>query len=610
MLNFNPTITHFLLLNLLTILIVGLIYFVVKEIYRIRNGKVGKVGIILIGSGLGMLIASINFWAVLTIFYEHNSLISGDINTYLVYNGLIISPTIIIIIIFSTSVDRRLVYPMFAFQATSLILIMPFAEGVNIFDQENSFIWTKLLFEFITYSIVIVLITFIPSLNLIKNNGIKLVVLIFAYFVILLIIDFVYHTTISSEDFSWMSTTKIITLETIQLTYIFIYSIIQMSIVFVVNRVYSNYSTLETFSTRDDVSYYKISMAHNALIKMIDEKRITNGIIVLFNIKTDDSSILTNILKSIREKTEDKYKNTFYFKASANYYGAFFELGENFKIDKVLSNNKSSTRTDDDDLCHISNSIDSISKFYKVEINAGGSIYGIHSYNIVELIEYSRFLLSPAVSRANSNSLIVYDFKRVKERLNETTQVRNLPVDIENMTISYSRGISSEDVFYPNISFENASGNIFNEIENKNLNEDQIETLLRFSAYQTLRKFEKLESSLVLFYSLNYLSKEDFNSKDFIKKVNRYLPEDKLIVGIDTSTNKITNKLLSNIQNLRSLGIRFAATNPSTLTQEDENMIGFDFILDPNMDVNLLKVKKIKIEIKTNATILNSNLVL
>ncbi len=600
MLTFEITIINFILLNLLTIIVVGLVYFVLKEFYRIRGGAIGKIGVSIIGVIMGLFIIAVNWWVSNIIYFDTKPAFG-----FVISNGLILSPSIIIIIIFSTSLDKRLIYPMMLTQTISLLIILPKVGVLNGVDA--SAFWGQLLFEFVIYSVLIVTITFIPELNLIKNNGFRLIAILTLYLIALFVTGVIYHSVINTSS---TSASNVLTLETIQILYVVLYSGIQTSIIFIVNKVYSNYSALETFSVKDDVSYYKISLAQNTLTKIIDKEKISIGILILFDIKTDDSEKASNTLKDIKESTEDKYANSFFFKASVNYYGAFYSLSDDFQLERSLKNNKAIERDSNDELKLISDSLKLISIKNEVEVISAGSIYGIHSYNIPELIEYSKFLLSPIVSRANSNSLIIYDFKRVKDRLNETSRVKELPVDIENISISFQRGLNPEDIFYPSISFKGEDGNLFGEIKNKQLSIEQINTLLRFTSYQTLRKFDKANASLIIYYPIDHLSSDNFNIKDFIKKTSRHIELNKLIIGVDTSYGKTTDMTIENINNLRSNGIRFALTNPGTLTQEEHDIWNPDFIVDPNTSGNILKIKKIKIEIKTNASILNSHLVL
>ncbi len=618
MFQYDINLWQFAILNLLSILLVGVVYFVVKEIYRIRGGNLSKLGIAILGTLIGLIVMMIHIYVSMEVYMSHDSwLIWGeDINAYLIYNGLLFSPSIIVIIMFVTFTDRRLIIPLFLMQFVALIIKTPLAKDNP--EIEQAVVFTSLIFDMIQYLILAILLYFIPSINFIKKNAVKILISTLIYFVVLFSIQSISYETIISMDVNggegvgadWIDPVNWVTLQLAMISYLTIYTLLLLSLILFVEKVYSNFSALETFSTQDDVSYYKMSLAQNKLLNIIDEKKIRFGIVVLFHIKTDDDIVKSRALEKIRIGTENKYNTTFFFKASANYNGAFYELPEDFGLEVILGNNKHKERTSDDQLVYISNELNRISDDISVPINAAGSIYGVHSNSIPELIEHARFLMSPIVSRANSNSLIVYDFKRVRDRLNETNQVRNLPVDIEKMNVSYLRGVSSEEVFYPSITFEENENKLFEIINDESLTEVQKNILLRYVAYQSLRRFEHKDASLVLYYPMDYLGSEDFRIKDFIKKLNRYIDNDKAIIGFDTSIGNFNELFDDNIASMRNAGIKFAITNPSTVSQEEHDRIEPDFILDPIVDKNPLRIKKIKLEIKTNAKILNPNLLI
>ncbi len=604
MYTYNLDILPFILWNLLVILIVGAIYFVTKEIYRIRGGRIGKLGITAIGTFIGIAIILIHNYLGMELFLTNNSPFN-PVNTYVIYNGIVLSPTIIIIIMFVVITDSRLVFPLFFFQIVALFVKLPLGEpGV-----EQSIVISYILFQVIGYAIIVIVLYFIPTINFIKKNGTKVIISIILYIFTTLIINAIFQATVGNRPVD-VSGTLFLSMQSILIGYLIIYSILQLAIVMFVEKVYSNFSALETFSTKDDISYYKMSLAQNRLIKMIDEEKINIGLVVLFQIKAKNDESKSRTLEKIRLSTESKYRHTFFFKASATFYGAFYELSKDFKLDISLKNNKALERTEDDELHHITNEIRRISIEESAQILASGSIYGLQSYSITELIEHARFLMSPIVSRANTNPLIIYDFKRVKERLNETTKVRNLPVDIENISISYLRGLSSEEIFYPMITFKNEENTLTDVINDTSLDQEQKSILLRHTAYQSMRRYDKKEGYLVIYYPLSYFSSEEFKMNDFRKKISRYITEDRLIIGFNTSVGSAGEKFEENIKIIRGLGMRVAVTNPETITQEEHDILEPDFIIDPNTDKNPLKIRKIKLKIDTNARLLNSNLVI
>ncbi len=605
---YDINIATFILLNILTILIVGVLYFVVKEIYRIRGGQLGGLGVTAVGSLLGIFLM-IGFIVVkmnINLGYVGPG---GDVlYPQNVYNQIVLAPSIIIIIIFVIMIDRRLVFPLFFFQTISFIILF-YNLPKPVTGSGTQALWTKMLFTIIEYLLLCIVLFFIPSIEFIKKNGIKLLVSFITYLLIYVILYILYFVSLSSSIESWFQSSEVGVLSSIFIGYSLLFIIIQVTIIWFIEKIYSNFNALETFSTQDDVSYYKMSLAQNRLVNLIDERKINIGLLVLFQIKDNDGSKTSLILEKLRVNTEDKYKNTFYFKVSASYYGAFFQLSDDFKLNISLENNKKEERTENDELYPITREISRISQSEDTTILATGSIYGIHSYSTSELIEYAKFLMSPVVTKANSNPLIIYDYQRVKERLKETIKVRNLPVDTESIRISFLRALSSEEIFYPSITYKNEEQTLIQVMEEVIMREEQIDVLLRHSAYQTLRKFQNLSESLIIYYSAIHLSSKEFKLSDFLKKTKNYINHDNLIIGLNTTTIKMNDTLLENINKLRENGIRIALVNPKTITQEENDAIQPDFILDPNTPTNPLKIKKINLKFNTNAILLNPNLI-
>ncbi len=605
---YDINIATFILLNILTILVVGVFYFVVKEIYRIKGGQLGGLGVTAVGSLLGIFLM-IGFIIVkMNITLGYTGPIGDVLYPQNVYNQIILAPSIIIIIIFVIMIDRRLVFPLFFFQTISFIILF-YNLPKPVTGSGTQALWTKMLFTIIEYLLLCIVLFFIPSIEFIKKNGIKLLVSFIAYLLIYIILYILYFVSLTSSIESWFQTSEVGVLSSIFIGYSLLFIIIQVTVVWFIEKIYSNFNALETFSTQDDVSYYKMSLAQNRLVNLIDERKINIGLLVLFQIKDNDESKTSLILEKIRVNTEDKYKNTFYFKVSANYYGAFFQLSDDFKLNISLENNKKEERTENDELYPITREISRISQSENTTILATGSIYGIHSYSTSELIEYAKFLMSPVVTKANSNPLIIYDYQRVKERLKETIKVRNLPVDTESIRISFLRALSSEEIFYPSITYKNEEQTLIQVMEEVIMREEQIDVLLRHSAYQTLRKFKNLSESLIIYYSAIHLSSQEFKLSDFLKKTKNYINHENLIIGLNTTTIKMNDTLLENIGKLRENGIRIALVNPTTITQEENDAIQPDFILDPNTPTNPLKIKKINLKFNTNAILLNPNLI-
>lgn len=612
------SIPNFILFTLLTLIIVSAFYFLIKESYRIKGGTVSKVGFGITIAITGILVLGVQIYMTKELFFTHDGgLFTSDINDNLLYNGIFLTPTIIIVFIFTIFLDKKLTIPLFIFLIIGQYYSVIYDNFHQIDESPATGDWLYLFYSIIEYILCILALFFVDRFNFIKKNGFKFIILIVFYIVIHFAISFFYQITIFdlldsdkvdliNED--WFTFANLTALKSIESTYVILCSVFVLILVLLVDKLYNNFSALETFSTKDDISYYKMSLSQDNLVKMIDDNKINFGSLVLFRIDSESDSKKSNVLNKIRLYTEYKYENSFFFKVSAQFYGAFYSLSEHYNLSESLDNNKEDKRTERDELKDIADELDKISEEEFVDISATCSIYGIHSYSIPELIDQAKFLMSPIVHRSNQNTIIVYDFKRVKERLNETAQVRGLMIDADTLSISFTRALSSEGIFYPNISFKGEKVSLFDVIDGENVSEDQIDTLLRFTSYQTLRHFKNDKNKLIIYYSGIHMDSILFRLKDFEKKVSRHIDAKKLILGIDTSLTSMGKEFQKNLKELRKFGIKVAAINPQSIDQEQADLLKPDYILDPNTNVNPLRIKKHKLKIKTDALIISPNI--
>ena len=600
----------FLLYNLLTVLVIGVIYFFVKEIYRVKSNYLSKSTRLLVGSFLGILalilLLSINFMISEKAIYNGSTSEKTRIYAFL-------NPAMIILILFPLMIDRRLAFPILLFIIIGILVKAPLKNNSELeFDifKETSF-WTRLIFTIGTYLTMAIIAYFLDNNNIFKNNGIKLIFILFIWLIITGILR-IMHSFVLLSYYENLDITNFITIEAIiwgkQFAYLLVIAFISFVPVYIIERVYANFNTLETFATKDDVSYYRMSLAQNKLKQLIDEKKINQGALVLFEFKVNEEDI-SKILKEIKYQTEIVYSGSFFFKATSQHYAAFLPL-EYPSLEELVMGNKLEERNSSDSLFGLDSIITKINRNFKAKIFASTSIYGVHSYDLNDLIEYSRFTLTPVVRRSNINNIVVYDFKRVKDRLKERNKVLELPINIETMSLTYLKGVNKEHIYYPSVSFNlDGKKNSFNSLFLSNIPKQILEDTVRYIAYQSLRTFDKSKSTLVIYYPYSYLASSSFNLINFNKKINRYSRPEKIIIGVFLNSKIGKKQYKENIEKLRELGYRVALINMDNLDQENHNLVNPDFILDLEEQTNPLKIKKKKLNYKSQATRLNTNLV-
>lgn len=584
-------LTFFILNNFLIILLGSVIYFFSKETIRASGGNLSKLSFLALGLVLGLFLFYISFFV--------NYKIEKD--TRNIFN--ILNPYMIYLILFSSMIDRRFFFPLLVFSIFGFIFNHNLNTGTSTVEE------ITLFFSWFAIKILILMILFfVPNeSNFLKRNnkGIFLwTIIIFIVYMVISTIPLFIEISLFPDRYALVLKGGVINFLVLLLVFT-----TQMFIVYVIEKMYINFNKLETYSIKDDVSYYKMSLSQNRLKTILNEKKYNIGILLLFDIKTDDRNKVLKILDNIKLKVDEDYKNVFYFKATTNYYGVFIPSDLNINLDIIFKNNKQPKRTKDDELYNFEKAISDVSDEFDVKINASGSIYGVHSYNIKELIELSRFLFSPFIAQKNQSKITIYDFKRVREKLKERLYVSSLPISRKNTNISFLRAISKESIFYSNVYFEENSKkeSITSFMDREMLLKDK-EIILRNSAYQSLRDFDKKESSLIIYYPSTYLDSNDFSLNDFIKKVERYIPVEKIILGffLNETFSEIFSK---NVNLLRSKGVRFALVNPNSSTQKSHDLLKPEYLLQLNDKKNLLKNERVSLKIKSNASSLNVNLV-
>ncbi len=578
----------------MVILFGSIIYFFSKETIRSSGGNFSKFSFLILGLVIGSFIFYITFIVNFKITSDSENILN------------ILNPFMVYLILFSTMIDRRYFIPLMIFS------LLGFTFNNNLYFVSTSTPEeTFLFFSNIINILILSILLFLPSENnIFKKNSRGAIFWSITMFIIYISISFIsISIIISLYPKEYLGIMKI---WTINFLYIMLIFWIQIFIISFIEKMYRNFNKLETYSIKDDVSYYKMSLAQKKLKNIISTEKYKIGFLLLFDIKSSERNKTHNILNEIKEKTNEKYNDVFYFKATTNYYGAFIPMKNDIDLDIIFNNNKKDHRTEEDKLYEFDKIISNTKKKYETNINISGSIYGVHSYDIKEIIEFAKFLFSPFVAMKNKSTIIIYDFKRIKERLKERVHVSSLAISTNNTDISFLRAISKDNIFYPNIYFGNNKDDskisITNLFNKKDITPEDKEMIIRNSAYQSLRNFDKKNSSLVIYYPNSYLENEDFALNSFINKVERHMPTNKLILGL-FGEEEISEKLLKNINLLREKGIRVALLNPSNVKQKFHDDLNPDFLLQLDDNKSLLKLNKEILKINSNVPSLNINLV-
>ena len=261
----DTQIWQFSLLNLLIILVFGIIYFVLKEFSRLSGGNLSGRGVFIIGSMLGVVIMLVYLFVSMEILVVPITSSRQSLN----YNSIYLTPALFLVVAFGVFFDRRSTFPIMFFLLVGYLITFPWDTTTNA----NSDIWIKLIFDWISYGLIVLMLFFTPngnsqSNNLIKNNGTKMATAIFGLILIIFLKDTLYFATIRSINFDYVGNTLLKQLS-IKLVYAISFLIPFLFFIWIIEKVYDNFNKLETYSIRDDISYYKMSLAQNNLLNLI-----------------------------------------------------------------------------------------------------------------------------------------------------------------------------------------------------------------------------------------------------------------------------------------------------------------------------------------------------
>lgn len=591
------TLWLFLLYNIITILVASVVYFLSKEYIKIKYNNYSFYNNLFLGLFLGTLIS------LVFVFLNYEYTIISDKATYSIY----LNPFIIYLIIFPLVLDKKLAIPMFAIVFLCQLIQFPW----NEINSESILFWDLVIIKLISMSVLFIFVTFMTkqASTFFKSNNkfifwtfIGYQVMVFLSLSAIIVNGIVNHI---------ITYTDLISLYFTSFAYAFIFFIVQFYLIIVFEKVYTNFTNLETFMIKDDISYYKLSLSKEKLKQFINTNIINNGLLILFNIEGNDTETKKNSLNNIRLQIEGipKYKNLFFFKATTKYYGIFIGFNENLNLDLIYENNQKIFRDKDDILHYVDDIFNKISKESNLKINSAVSIYGVHSHSIDELIEFATLLFTPNISNLFKSQIKVYDYKLLKNKIQDKNLVLNLPFDFDGYNITFIQGISKEKIFYPDISWVNLNNkkriSLTNAIFESDNQEEKI-NLLRYFSYQTLRSFKnKADSKLTIFYSMEYLDDKNFNMDDFIKKIKKHIDIKKVIIGLWLDNKELGKRGTNVIRILRSLGIQFALLDPWDLNQEVHDLIMPEYIIDTTVSINPFKNKVKKLKINSNAIKLN-----
>lgn len=550
----NLSITAFIFLNIFSIFVIFIIYFAIKEYSRIKNNQFSSLALVII------------FLLLLPIIFIFEYFFSYYNNLY--YLSLI--P--ILIIFFSFYFDHRFSYLLFI-----IFLFTWFFKVINL--EEDSNFNPIYLLPLIT-NLALVLIINLREISLFSNfkNYFLTLSLISIYVFILFLFSIFFFFILGSNDyFSNPPLDFFILLISEIVYYYFLYFFILLTILGV-DSIYNNFFKLETFTTQNEVSYFKITLAQDYLKRYIFENNYKYGFLILFDINSKFSSEndINFILEHLRFKIQEKYKNAFFLKIDSKYYSVFLPFRRNeIDLELIYQNNQKNIHTND----YLEN-FEKILKRIKINnknLQAVASIYGLNSYDFNNLIYDATYLLNSTIKN-DDNIVNVYDFRKIKDRLVKNSQSRYLIEMIKNFDINYVRASTKLKIYYPIIYILDQNDKkieLYKWIKEKKFNRKEEIIIERYFANQIIKNCKNYQfDKLVLNYPLKYLLNNNIDRKDFIKNLENKINFNKIIIGVFVDEKlKESNNLINLKSDFKKLGIEFAILDLENLNDDFYNIL-------------------------------------
>lgn len=550
----NLSIIAFIFLNLLSVLIIFVIYFAIKEYSRIKNNQFSPLALIII------------FLFLLPIVFIFEYFFSYYNNLY--YLSLI--P--ILIVFFSFYFDNRFSYLLFI-----IFLFTWFFKVANLEEGSN---FNPIYILPLIANLALVLIINLREISIFNNfkNYFLTLSLLFIYVLILFLFSIFFFFILDSNDYFSNPPLDFFILLISEIAYYYFLYLFILFAIFGVDSIYNNFFKLETFTTQNEVSYFKITLAQDYLKRYIFENNYKYGFLVLFDINS--KFLLENdvnfILEHLRFKIQEKYENAFFLKIDSKYYSVFLPFRRNeVNLELIHQNNQKNIHTNDylGDFEKILSKI----KINNKNLQAVASIYGLDSYNLNNLIYDATYLLNPVIKN-DDNIVNVYDFRKIKDRLVKNNQSRYLIEMIENYDINYIRAKTKAKIYYPIIYIfdqKNRKIELYKWMKESKFNRKEEIIIERYFANQIIKNSKNYQfDKLILNYPLRYLVNNNLDKKYFIENLKSKIDFNKIIIGVFVDEKlKENNNLINLKDDFNKLGIEFAILDLENLNDDFYNIL-------------------------------------
>ncbi|MDE5617671.1 MAG: hypothetical protein K2I36_02370 [Ureaplasma sp.] len=438
----------------------------------------------------------------------------------------------------------------------------------------HSFVFTNSLngilgLSTIHLTILLILGIIIYYLKLVKNEKISNFLIIFSISILLIILVAIFFKNYEFQKFNYLAITLSFVIELI-----FYYGLNRF-IPFI-----QNLNRLDILKKYEKHFFYSFNVAQKIIKEKIKQNNLQYGLVMIFDyINISKLPILwgnskTNEIKKIiidELLYAFKDEDVIFFITLKNEYAAFIPLrNKTFRnMLDIYKNNNKQIRPINDPFCDLQLKLLDIPKIIsfnnktqKIYTGMYSSIYGIHSCDINELIEFARYTKTKSLTNKKGGIILdVFDpliwsefnIKNNEYEFNQYFNSNNIAIKIVLDTFN-KINIINFHVSYLNKLLLN-----YNEIKIYANNKNVLDKTIRLIAMESLKQLKKYNcktenKKINLQYPINYVLSYEFSIHNFKEKINLLnIQLDNLILDFDLSYLSSNNLNKINFLNLKNL---------------------------------------------------------
>lgn len=373
----------------------------------------------------------------------------------------------------------------------------------------------------------------------------------------------------------------------IQTTFIWVIYLIIYQCMLWIYQFTNKIKSIDNSKLYENKYFINSNNANSYLHRYIKNNNINFGIVIIFDLINFNrlphlwGNSVTKYIKNLVLDDLVSALNSMqpiFFMTKSNEYGCFINLQEfNGDLEAIYDGNNKQIRASNDVVRSIQNKMINLPKniSYKNKIEqiyAGGyaSLYGIHSYDLDQLLNLCMVTKQKSSSIKRGIVLDVYnpsEIKLIEPIVYESTIGDEFLSQDFQISLNNKKNIINDlKVYTPCVCCINKMLFSIDEIKTYALNKNIYDSTLRIIGMQVLKQFVNIKqykkSCIIIDYPLNFVISNQFNLGDFKNKLQTLnLEPENIILKFDLSENQnfwIDN---TNLINLKNLGIKTFFTN-------------------------------------------------